>query len=156
MNDKVLEKWNQTGLLRNLDENEKMSMALLLERTIQYLMADPERKAFAGVLLPIIRRVYGPSGLENEFPALDYRISSQKIDDYDVEITIPNLNEAIAAQQGFYGLDREVEFCVDVSCRARESILRLGPIEVGQVPLGVRRSTDGLWHFFAQVMPRNL
>jgi hypothetical protein len=61
----ITNKWRQTGLLENLaTESQCDELALLLENTALRLFRDnippytPESQQFAGMLLPLVRRIY--------------------------------------------------------------------------------------------------
>ena len=68
---KITEKWRPTGLLEDLEtETQCDELALALENMVHRLLKDvppytPDSERFAGMILPIVRRLY-----ENIHPTL--------------------------------------------------------------------------------------
>ena len=69
----ITERWDQTGLLDQLDDFNKNECANSLESAVEYLLGDMEEYVknidktygegfFAGTILPIIRRLYDNGG----------------------------------------------------------------------------------------------
>ena len=123
-------KWEQTGLLRNLEGLEKFKMVVILERSARYLLGKSPLTPgnisdVAKFMFPLVRRT---------FANLDYEIGFQADEiNTGVEFNLEMMNDFTS----YYALDAEVEF-VQIKSEELVEYFEGRKVIVGQVPLSIK------------------
>ncbi len=84
MNNELVEKWETTHLLDDLDESEKATCAAQLQETVELLIGKKndymkklneqigEEGFLAGYILPVIRRIHEDTELVSKLPSVEW------------------------------------------------------------------------------------
>ena len=128
--DKLLVKWEVTGLLQSLSEDKARKISTLLENETQYLLYRKKDKNHlsednaSNLLLPIIRRVFSSDKLKFEFDVTNrptfktindsisqaYSVNTERL---RTNFPLESINDL--GQNNYHGLDAEVEFCAIIT-----------------------------------------